>query len=241
VSQAEYLRSQRRVFDESRKAAAAAAAEAAGLDVQLNGNGAEIIDVLKDSPADGKFRVGDVISSANGTPIKLVSDLIALTTVHPAGTTFEVTLKRGSRTMTVPVRSAKLEGFNSTNTGIGIVTTTKDLDVDLPFEAKFKDRNIGGPSAGLVYALLIADLLDPTDVAQDRRIAASGTVQLDGAVGPVGGLHEKLRAAEEADADVFLVPQSELDAVNRSETTSRVTTVGVADLKDAIGVLNGVA
>jgi PDZ domain-containing protein len=199
------------------------------------------VDVLKDSPADGTFRVGDVISSVNGTPIKLVSDLMGLTTVHPAGTTFEVTLKRGSRTMTVPVRSAKLEGFNSTNTGIGIITTTKDLDVDLPFEAKFKDRNIGGPSAGLVYALLIADLLDPEDVAQDRRIAASGTVQLDGAVGPVGGLKEKLRAAEEADADVFLVPQSELDAVKRSETSSRVTTVGVSDLKDAVGVLNGVA
>jgi PDZ domain-containing protein len=88
---------------------------------------------------------------------------------------------------------------------------------------------------------LIADLLDEQDVAQERRIAASGTIQLDGRVGPVGGLSEKLRAAEEADADLFLVPQSELDAVNRSGSRNRVTTVGVEDLEDALGVLNGQA
>ena len=106
-------------------------------------------------------------------------------------------------------------------------------------EAKFKDRNIGGPSAGLVYSLLIADLLDPKDVARNRRIAASGTIQLDGTIGPVGGLHEKLVAAEEADADIFLVPQSELDDVTAPERRNRVTTVGVDDLPDALGILNG--
>lgn len=239
ISQDAYLRSQRRVFEESQKSAAAAAAEAVGLDVTTNGSGAQVIDVVKDSPADGKLKVEDVIVAVDGSPIKLVSDLIGFTTVRPAGTTFEFTVERDEKTLMVPVTSAQLEGFNSTNTGVGIISTTKDLDVDLPFEVKFKDRNIGGPSAGLVYSLIIADMLDPKDLSQDRRIAASGTIQLSGSVGPVGGLKEKVIAAEQADADIFLVPESELKEVTR--LNGRVTTVGVEDLTDALGVLNGSA
>lgn len=239
VSQEVYLRSQRRVFEESQKSAAAAAAEAVGMEVTTNGSGAQIIDVVKDSPADGKLKVGDVIVAVDDTPIKLVSDLIGFTTVKPVGTRFEMTIERKSKTLTVPITSARLKGFNSTNTGVGIVSTTKDLDVGLPFEVKFKDRNIGGPSAGLVYSLIIADMLDSKDVSQDRRIAASGTIQLSGAVGAVGGLKEKLIAAGEADADVFLVPESELREVTQPE--GAITTIGVKDLSDALGILNGKA
>lgn len=239
VSETEYLQGQRRVFEESQKAAAAAAAEAVGLEVTLSGEGAEIVDVVEDSPADGKLRAGDLITSVDGAPIRLVSDLIAITTVRPVGTRFEMTVRRGSRDVIVPVTSARLEGFNSTNTGIGIISTTKDLEVDLPFEATFKNRNIGGPSAGLVYSLLIADLLDDKDVAQKRRIAASGTIQLDGTVGPVGGLHEKLVAAEKADADVFFVPRSELTDVNGPDRQNLVATVGIDDLSGALEILNG--
>ncbi len=239
VSETEYLQAQRRVFEESQKAAAAAAAKAVGLEVTLSGAGAEIVDVVEDSPADGKLRAGDLITSVDGAPIRLVSDLIAITTVRPVGTRFEMTVTRGSKDLVVPVTSARLEGFNSTNTGIGIISTTKDLDVDLPFEATFKNRNIGGPSAGLVYSLLIADLLDDKDVAQKRRIAASGTIQLDGTVGPVGGLHEKLVAAEKADADVFFVPRSELTDVNGPDRQNLVSTVGVDDLPGALEILNG--
>ncbi len=239
ISQDEYLLGQRRVFEESQKAAAAAAAQAAGLDVTISGTGAEVVDVVQDSPSDGQMRVGDVVVAVDGTPINLVSDLVGFTTVRPAGTTFEMTVQRGDRTLTVPLTSARLEGFNPTSTGVGIITTTRNLDVSLPFEVTFTDRNIGGPSAGLIYALMIADLLDAEDVAQNRRIAASGTIQLDGMVGAVGGLKEKRLAAGEAGVDVFLVPESELEDVNLADGESDVPTIGVDDLEDALGALNG--
>jgi PDZ domain-containing protein len=178
-----------------------------------------------------------VIVAVDGAPIRLVSDLTAFTTMRPAGTTFDFTVERNSRRRTVEVRSASLRGFNPANVGIGIVTTTKDLDVKLPFEVKFKERVIGGPSAGLIYALAIADMLDPADVAADRTLAGSGTIQLTGRVGAVGGLKEKLRAAEEADADVFLVPQEELEEVSGPDLDSRVTTLGVENLDDALTAL----
>lgn len=239
ISETEYLRRQETIFEESQQAAAAAAAEAAGLEVQLGGDGAEILEIVEGSPAEEAFEVDDVIVGVDGTTIRLVSDLIALTTVRPAGTEFNMTVERGSETVEVQVRSARLQGFNSTNTGIGIVTTTRDLDVKLPFEIEFRDRQIGGPSAGLIYALLIADLLDDADLARDREIAASGTVQLDGRVGPVGGLSEKLSAAETAGADIFLVPQNEVDDVSVSGREGGVTTLGVESLRDAVAVLTG--
>ncbi|HEX2178236.1 MAG TPA: site-2 protease family protein [Actinomycetota bacterium] len=237
VSHEEYLEYQKDVFVESQQSAAAAAARAVGLEVTLSGVGAQIIDVLADSPADGNLRVGDVVVAVDGTPIRLVSDLTGLTTTRPAGTVFEFTVERDSRTRTVEVESAPLPGFNQANVGIGIVSTTKDLDVDLPFDVEFKERPIGGPSAGLIYALAIADMLDPDDIAQQRRVAASGTIQLTGGVGAVGGLEEKLESAEEADVDIFLVPSDELGEVAGTEGESRVTTLGVESLEDALSVL----
>ena len=239
VSQADYLRGQRRVFEESRQAAAAAAAQAAGLQVGLDGAGALVIDVVEDTPSDGKLRPGDVIVAVGDTPVRLVADLVGLTTGSPAGTEFEFTVERGSETETISLKSARLRGFNTANTGIGIVTTTRDLDVQLPFEVEFTERAIGGPSAGLIYALAIADMLDAADVAGSRDIAASGTIQLDGRVGAVGGLREKLTAAEGADVDVFLVPRSELGDVPPADRRGRVSIQGVETLEEAMEILNG--
>lgn len=232
VSPAEYFRQQRAVFNESRMAAAAAAATAAGLPVTVNGRGARVQGVVKGSPADGKLKVGDVIVGAGGAPISRVSDLTAITTVHPAGTEFNLTVERGSRTRLVRLKSARIQGFNPRNTGIGITTVTRDLEVKLPFQVEFKERNIGGPSAGLVYALAIADMLDPADIARGRVIAASGTIQLDGRVGPVGGLRQKAEAASRAGADVLLVPKDEV-----GELPARRRLKGVRTLNEALLLL----
>lgn len=241
MSEAEYFEAQRRIFEESQQAAAAAAAQAVGMEVQMRGSGAQVIDVVEGSPADGELRVGDVIVSANGSPIRLVSDLIAITTVGPAGKRIELTVERGSRTVELEVRNASLEGYNAANLGVGILTFTRDLEVDLPFEVEFKQRNIGGPSAGLIYALVIADMLDPQDVAANRDIAATGTIQLDGRVGPVGSLTEKLRSAEQAGADVLMVPLNEVEQIENLGRSSSVSTLGVDSLNSAMEILRGPA
>lgn len=241
VSRQEYLESQRNVFNESQMAAAAAAAEAAGLEVVLRGEGALVINVVEGTPAQGNLRVGDVVVSVDGEPIRLVSDLVAITTSAPAGTAFEFSVERDSETQTIEITSAELEGFNTTNVGVGIITVTRDLEVELPFEIEFRERNIGGPSAGLIYALTIADLLGADDLARGRSIAASGTVQLNGQVGPVGSLREKLRSAEKSGADVLLVPEGEISSVAGEGPRSAVAVMGVQNLSDAMALLNGQA
>jgi PDZ domain-containing protein len=234
VSEQEYLRNQRALFRESQMAAAAAATSAMGGRVELDGHGARIIDVVEGSPAARRLRVGDVITRIDGTPIRLMSDMTALTTTRPPGTSFEVTARRGRRTFQLTITSARLEGFNASETGIGVLTTTDRLEVDLPFEVRFKRRPIAGPSAGLAYALAITDMLDGGDLARDRVIAATGSVRFDGRLGTVGGIAQKLDVARKAGAEVFLVPSGE-----REEVRGQEGVYGVGTLGEALAVLRG--
>jgi PDZ domain-containing secreted protein/Zn-dependent protease/predicted transcriptional regulator len=235
ISEEEFLRGQRRLFEESRKAAAAAAASAAGMEVKLSGAGAQVVDVVESAPAGGRIRLGDVITAIDGRPVMLASDLRSVTTARPAGTTFRLEVQRRSRTITVRVKSARIPSLDQPITGIGVVAVTRDLDVQLPFEVDFRDRNIGGPSAGLAYALAIADIIDARDVARGRSLAASGTIQLTGEVGVVGGLEQKAQAAREANAEVVLVPKEELDQVEGRDVH------GVESLGEALQLLNSAA
>jgi Lon-like protease len=108
--------------------------------------------------------------------------------------------------------------------------STRDFDVELPFDIEFAERRIGGPSAGLVYALAITDLLEPGDFTEGRAVGATGTIDLDGEVGPVGGLSAKADALELAGADLFLVPDAEVTGVDESDLEIR----GVSTLEQAV-------
>lgn len=231
VSTEEYLHLQKAVFKQSQMAAAAAAANANGMEVSLTGKGARITDIRVASPAEQELKVGDVITSVDGGRIGLVSDLTAITTTRSAGSGFELEVRRGGKVRTIVVRSAILDGFNEAGTGIGVMTITEDLLVDLPFEVKFKERNIAGPSAGLVYALTMADMLDDADIAGKRVIAASGSIQLDGVVGPVGGLEQKAIVARRAGAELLLVPHEEVQFLDDARVR------GVGNLTGALSVL----
>jgi PDZ domain-containing protein len=232
LSEEQYLRNQRTVFRESQMIAAAAAATATGREVTLRGRGARIIEIVKGSPASKGLRVGDVITRIDATPIRLMSDMTAVTTTRPAGTAFEVTAKRGRTSVKTTLRSARLEGFNASETGIGVLTTTDRLEVDLPFEVRFKRRPIAGPSAGLAYALTITDMLDGADLGRDRVIAATGAVRYDGSVGAVGGIAQKHSVALGAGAQLFLLPTGELGEVHERRSVH-----GVGTLDEALAVL----
>lgn len=234
VSERQFDRIQRQMFAESQMLAAAAAAEAAGMPVKTSGRGARILRVLPDAPAAESLRPGDVITSVDGGPIGLASDLRPVLSARPPGSTFEVKVQRGSRERTFNLRSIRLPNEAETTAGIGVLVETRDLDVDLPFEIKFRKRsNIGGPSAGLAYALAVADMIDPADLARGRAIAASGTIGLGGGVGEVGGLDQKAIAAERAGARLLLVPESEVDMIRNEDIPIR----GVDTLKEAIEAL----
>ena len=152
---------------------------------------------------------------------------------RPSGTSFALTVDRGGREVKVSVRSKS--GVIEGRPGIGIVVETRDFDIALPFEIRFAEHEIGGPSAGITYALAVYDMLVTDDVAKGRAIASTGLIDLEGNVGPVGGVEDKAVAAERAGAKLFLVPNDEVDEARGSGLDVR----GVATLHEAIRLLRG--
>jgi PDZ domain-containing protein len=233
----EYFRQQRAVFRQSRLFAAAAAAEEAGLEVAVQGTGVVVENVLPGSPAAKVLRPGDVIVRMNDNEVKIASEVQDAVKARPPGARFEFVVERGrrSRSVDVVVRSASLSDLGEPVTGIGVLITTRDFDVDLPFDIRFRERRIGGPSAGLAYALAISDMLEAADFAGGVTVGATGTIDVEGRVGPVGGLQAKAQALEDADADLFLVPEQEVGDLAEGGVDTR----GVTDLGQAIDVLRG--
>ena len=232
VGEGDFFRRQRDVFRESRILAAAAAADEAGMEVTIDGGGAVVNDVVPDAPAAGVLRRGDVIIEVDGEPIRLTVDLQQAIRSQPVGTTFDVVFERNGRRIEREIKSTILSGTGGVP-GIGVIITTRDFHVDLPFEVSFQEHDIGGPSAGLVYALAITDMLEEEDFAAGQTIAATGTIELDGDVGIVGGVGPKAAAVEAAGADVFLVPEAESGQALAEDLDIR----GVSDLRDALDVL----
>lgn len=114
----------------------------------------------------------------------------------------------------------------------GLELAGSDLD---PTDVTIDSEGVGGPSAGLLTTLAVADLASPIDVAAGRLVTGTGRVQPDGTVTAVGGIQDKVRAAEEAGADVFLVP-GDLADVARSATEA-LTVVAVDSVDQAFRVL----
>jgi PDZ domain-containing secreted protein/Zn-dependent protease len=219
-----YRRAQQEVFDQSRDIAAAAAARSAGLPVDLNGSGAEVIDVVEGSPAADALRPGDVIVAIDGTEIEVATQVGEILNSSPVGTAFQLTVERDGRTIEVRIETRQLP--EPQGAAIGAYLSTEDFSIDLPFEITFPDSDIGGSSAGLAHALAIADILSDEDYANGRTIVATGTIDLDGTVGPIGGLDAKAAAAEDAGADLFIVPQSQLHEIDEEGLDVRgVTTL----------------
>jgi PDZ domain-containing secreted protein/Zn-dependent protease/CBS domain-containing protein len=235
VDPEEYFKQQEKLFRESQLVAAAAAASAAGYDVKITGGGAVVTGVRNGGPAARSLRKDDVIVAVDGKRVRTVEDLIRAIRARPSGSTFAMSVERAGRTITARVRSE--EGILQGVPAIGAYLESKDFDVDLPFTVNFRDRNIGGPSAGLSYALAVYDLLSPQDVAAGRVVACTGTMDLDGRVGPIGGIEEKVISAKSKGADIFVVPEEEIAGAKGAGLDVR----GVETLKDAIQALRATA
>jgi PDZ domain-containing secreted protein/Zn-dependent protease/CBS domain-containing protein len=232
VKPADYEREQAQVFDESRMLAAAAAARANGMPATVTGTGARVEQVTRGSPASNVLRVGDVIVSIDGAPVHGPADVGRVLGTKPSGTPFAVTVERNGQRLDVTVVTASLPDVAG-KVGIGVVLSTRGFDVQLPFQITFRQLPVGGPSAGLAYALAITDLLDTSDDAQGRVVAATGTIDPDGTVGDVGGVKEKAVAVQRARARLFFVPVDEQEQARREGLDVR----GVTSLDQAVGVL----
>ena len=216
--------------------AAAAAANAERMPVSITGTGARVVEVLRGTPAADELRRGDVIVAVDGQEVDHTMMLRAIVQSRPAGSQFRMRIERGGGMVETTIPSRQLPRLSG-GVGLGVVVETRALKVNLPFQVSFGDRDVGGPSAGLAYGLAILDKLSVSDEARGRTIAATGTIDIDGDVGPVGGVEQKALAAKEAEASLFLVPVQEVEAARRTGIEVR----GVRSLNFAQALLSGAA
>ncbi|GAU65350.1 putative peptidase S16 family protein [Streptomyces sp. NBRC 110611] len=200
--------------------------------------------VVKDKPADGLLHAGDVIKAVDGTEIKQPGDVAKLVTKHKPGEKAVFTIipvkqaaaveKQGEKPETgarqVTVTTQKADG------GRAIVGIQAGVDHVFPFPIDIKLADVGGPSAGLMFALGIMDKLTPDDLTGGKFVAGTGTIDDAGKVGPIGGISMKTIAAREQGAEFFLTPKANCATAARN-TPQGLRLVKVDTIGDAVKAL----
>ena len=187
------------------------------------------------APAAGLVKTGDEITAVDGKPVVDAKGLRALIGVRQPGQSVQLRLLRSGSPLEVTVGTAKTTDKDGTvRPVIGVETAER---TDYPVKVTISLGDIGGPSAGLMFALGIIDKLEPGSLTGGRFIAGTGTIDDDGVVGPIGGIQQKLIGARQRGATVFLVP-----AANCAEALSSppegLKLVKVTSLRSALSELH---
>jgi Lon-like protease len=196
-----------------------------------HGRGALIEQVGEGCPADRRLFPGDVILRIDDEIVESATEASRLIEAVPPGRSIELRVRADGQLRDVRVERGRCPGIREPLIGIATVDP-------FPFEISFESDDVGGPSAGLMWALGLYDLLTSGDLTGGRTIAGTGTIDRDGTVGPIGGILDKVVAAREAGADILLVPSDNLGEVRGVDRgTMRVVPVGT--FEDALAALGG--
>lgn len=163
----------------------------------------EVLDVNKGAPAEGKLETRDKLFSVNGT---MVTDATSVSkAVQKTGigreATFVVRRDGGTKTLTMTPEAAEDDPDRAV---VGVVIGE---GYNFPFDVSLAlTDDIGGPSAGLIFSLAVLDTLTPGALTDGVVVAGTGTIEADGRVGSIGGIQQKIIAAADSGAELFLVP-----------------------------------
>jgi PDZ domain-containing protein len=200
----ERIEADRRAMELSQQIASAVALRQLGYKVRISLNGVRVAEISGNSNAIGKLKPGDVILAVAGKRVYTTTQLRDVVGGHRVGDVLRVTIRRKGTQRRVDVRTGREQGTGRPILGI-LAETSPALAIDMPLKIKFNLRNVGGPSAGLAFALQILEERG-RNVDHGYRIAATGVIEPDGSVGAIGGVKQKTIGARKAHVDVFLVP-----------------------------------
>lgn len=220
-----------------------------GYDVTLEGSGALVTSVVEGSAAEGVVEPNDVIVAVDGEPVEFSEDAVALISGRAPGDVVELEVQRTGEdgevadlTLTVtltPFRFVNEDGVveDEPDRGmVGVLLVSAPSNIVFPVDVEIDAQNIGGPSAGLMFALEIMNQLTPQDLTKGYRIAGTGTIDADGNVGAIGGVRQKVFGAIDVGADYVLVPAGNYDdAVDAAGNDIEVVRVAIID--DALDFL----
>ncbi|MFB7884931.1 PDZ domain-containing protein [Microbacterium sp. NPDC056057] len=219
---------------DSQHEATAAALTELGYDV---GGTLSVYSVIDGAAAEGILEQGDLILEANGEELTDVSTLRSVIN-EGEGAPVELLIERDGEQQTVEVTPKETTDEAGKTTWIlGVNLTT---DYDFPIDVTIQLNNVGGPSAGMMFALGIIDTLTPGELNGGQQVAGTGTITADGEVGPIGGIRQKMWGALDAGAQWFLAPEANCDEVV-GHIPGDLRVFSVEDLDDALAVLDAVS
>ncbi len=195
---------------QSQEVASAVALRALGRHVVVRSRGTTLAAVALDGPSAGKLEPNDIVVSVDGRRAAFPADLRRLIQKHRPGESVQLTIRRGDQLRKVAVQTIA-DPADRRRPIIGVFpdcALQNSAQIDLPLPVHIDLGQVGGPSAGLAFALDLVEELG-RDVDHGHKVAATGELCLDGTVGPVGGLKQKTIGAKRAGVDVFLVPAGE--------------------------------
>ena len=224
----------------SENVAIAVALKNIGYEIESKGDGVAVVGLLEDSPVKDKLKKGDLINSINNTDIYSATEFISYLRTYSIGETVSIGLLREIDDVkeqiyikTTLIEHVEYEGEPM----VGFLATTVNERFDFPFEIDIKTGNVGGPSAGLMMALNVYNNLIPEDITNSKIIAGTGTIEIDGSVGPVGGIKQKIIAAKRAGAELILVPVANFEEAQPFET-DKTAIVAVNSFDEALAVIS---
>jgi Lon-like protease len=233
-TQQQVVRQDTQQMTSSQQTATAAALCALGIKFQVVDT---VATVGKGYPADGVLRKGDVITAVDGKPVTCKANAAPLIRARPPGAPVTLTVARpagGHRvTRQFRLKTAAVGGH-------AVVGVAIEESYIFPFSVKIRVGDIGGPSAGLMFALGIVDKLTPGNLTAGKFVAGTGEISANGSVSAIGGIQQKMVGARQAGATVFLTP-----AANCADTAGAVPAgmrlVKVSTLEGAVSALKALA
>jgi PDZ domain-containing protein len=196
-----------------------------------------VVDVADDGAAAGVLRPDDEITAVDGRPTRTSQQVVSAVGKVEPGTAVRLEVVRDGKERTVDV-TTKADPQDPSVPRIGVSLGTR-YDFPIDVENNVGDE-VGGPSAGTMFALAIYDQLTPGSLTGGRTVAGTGTLSADGTVGPIGGVRQKMAGASAAGASVFLVPEANCAEATRG-TDYGLTLVSIATFDEALKDLEALA
>ncbi|MFY4776101.1 SepM family pheromone-processing serine protease [Metabacillus sp. RGM 3146] len=209
----EYERLLTHMMSSSQQSAIAAGLKEAGEKVEVIHKGVFVNSVLKTSNAKGIIQVGDIITSVDGNKVLTMDDFMSYLKNKKAGQTVDISFIHDGKDQKAKIKLVQLER-NRAGLGIG---PEDEFTLKTLTKVTIHAEDIGGPSAGLMFSLEILNQLLPEDLSKGYKIAGTGTIDTDGHVGQIGGIEDKIVAAHNEGAEIFLCPAD----INEYDTNTK--------------------
>lgn len=206
VDMQEYVELMAELMEESKMTAKMVALERVGEEAEVTGEGAQVVDILEGSKARDLLVPGDIIFSAGNRRISLATELVQLLNEKEIGEEMDLGVRRGEEDLYLSVETREFPDRPG-KPSIGILIRSHELRYHFSRDIEIRTQRIIGPSAGLMFTLEIINQLTPEDITRGKQIAGTGTIDLEGNIGPIDGVIQKIYSAQKTGAQIFVLPE----------------------------------